>query len=59
VLCYAGGEEVCAVDVDAPELLHAFVGVGDGVVVLGEAGAGHEVVDLAVLFDDVGERGLD
>lgn len=35
---YTSCEEVCSVDVDAPELLHPFVGVGDGVVVFGEAG---------------------
>ena len=40
VLCYTCGEEVCAVYVDAPELLHAFVGVANRVEVLGEACAG-------------------
>jgi hypothetical protein len=48
-------EEVCSVDVDAPELLHALVGVGDGFVVFAEAGGGDEAVDFAVFFDDGGE----
>jgi len=35
------------------------VGVGDGVVVLGEAGGGDEVVDSAVLLEDLFERLVD
>ena len=45
---HAHGEEIGAVDVDAPEFFHPVVGVGDGVVVFGEAGRGDEVVDFAV-----------
>jgi len=45
-------EEVCSVDVDAPKLLHALVGIGDGFVVFAETGGGDEAVDFAVLFDD-------
>ena len=55
----ADGEEVGAVHIDAPELLHAVVGVGDGVEVLGEAGGGDEVVDTAVGGDDFGDGGCD
>lgn len=51
----ARGEEVRAVDIDAPEFLDALVGVHLGGVVLGEASRGHEVVDLSVLVEDVGE----
>lgn len=36
----AGCEEVGAVNVDAPELLHTIIGVGDCVKILGEAGRG-------------------
>ena len=54
---HADGEEVGAVHVDAPELLHAVVGVGDGVEVLGEAGGGDEVVDAAVGREDFGDGG--
>jgi len=50
-------EEICSVDVDTPELLHALVWVGDGFVVLAETGGGDEAVDFAVLFDD-GREGL-
>lgn len=59
VFCYTRGEEVCAVHIDAPELLHSFVGVGDGIVVLGEAGTGDQMVDLAVFANNFGEGGLD
>ena len=48
-------EEICSVDIDSPELLHALVGVGDGFVVFAETGRGDETVDFAVLFDDGGE----
>ena len=55
----ARGEEVGAVDVDAPELLHAVVRVRDGVEVLGEAGGSHEVVQLAVRGDAFVDAGRD
>ena len=45
-------EEICSVDVDTPELLHALVRVCDGFVVFAETGGGDEAVDFAVLFDD-------
>ena len=49
-----GGEEVGAVDIDSPELAHTIDGVVDGLEVLGEAGRGDQVVDLAVRCDDLG-----
>lgn len=55
---HARREEVGAVDIDAPQLLHAVVGVLDGVVVLGEAGGGDKVVDLAVVLDDLVDGGV-
>ena len=55
-----GGEEVGAVDVDAPEFLEPVVRVSDGVEVLGEAGGGHQVVDLVVVSgEDRGDGGVD
>ncbi len=51
VLRNAGGEQVCAVDIHIPELAHALNGVVDGLEVLGEPGAGNQVVDLPVLLD--------
>jgi hypothetical protein len=36
MLSYSNSPEIGAVDVDAPELLHAVVRVGDGIVVLSE-----------------------
>jgi len=53
------GEKVGAVNVDGPQLAHAVDGVVDGLKVLGEAGRGDEVVDLAVLLNDLGDAGLD
>lgn len=54
-----GGEEIGAVDVDAEQLAHAVDGVVCGVVVLGEARGRDQVVDLAVLREDVGDAGAD
>jgi hypothetical protein len=55
VLCDTNGEQPGAVDVDTPQLLHAVVWVVDSWVVLGEAGRGDKVVDLAVHRDDLVE----
>lgn len=54
-----GSEEVGAVDVDAPELAQAVDGVVDGLEVLGKAGRGDEVVDLAVGLDNLSDTGVD
>lgn len=54
-----GGEEVGAVDVDGEELAHAVDGVVGGVVVLGEARGRDQVVDLAVLREDLGDARVD
>lgn len=54
-----GGKQVCAVDVDGPQLAHAVDGVVDGLEVLGEAGRGDEVVDLAVGGEDLGDATVD
>jgi hypothetical protein len=55
VLCDTNGKQPGAVDVDTPQLLHTVVWVVNGWVVLGEAGRGDEVVDLAVLCNDLVE----
>lgn len=55
VLGHASREEVGAVDVDAPELLDAIERILNRVEVLGEASRGHQVVDLAVLANDLGK----
>lgn len=54
-----GGEEVGAVDVHGEQLPHALDGVVCGVVVLGEARGRDQVVDLAVLLEDVCDAGAD
>ena len=51
--CYSGGKEVGAVNIYTPELSHPVDWVRDCLKVLGETGRGHEVVDLAVLADDL------
>lgn len=45
-------EEVCAIDIDAPQLLYPLVWVCLCGEVLGEAGRGDQVVNLAVLVKD-------
>jgi hypothetical protein len=50
------GVEVGSINVDPPELLDAVVGVRDGIVVFGEPGRCHQVVDFSMLFDNLGER---
>ena len=52
-------EEVCAIDVHSPELLQSVVRVRDGIEVFGEAGRCHEVIDFAVLLEDLSNRVLD
>lgn len=54
-----GGEEVGPVDVDGEQLAHAVDGVVGRLEVLGEAGRGHEVVNLAVARQDLVDTGLD
>jgi len=53
VLCDTNGEEVCSVNVDTPQLLDTVVWVVDGVEVLGETSRGDQVVDLAVVANDI------
>jgi hypothetical protein len=52
VLGDSDSPEISTVNIDAPKLLHAIVGVRDSRVVLGESGGCDEVVDFAVLLDD-------
>jgi hypothetical protein len=42
--------QIGTVDVDAPKLLDPVMRVRDGVVVLGEASRGDQVIDLAMLL---------
>ncbi len=57
--CHGRGKQIGAVDIDAPELPHAVDRVGDGFKVLGEARRRDQVVDPAVLGDDLGNASLD
>jgi hypothetical protein len=56
---HSRGKQIGPVDIDPPQLAHAVDRVGDGLKVLGKPGRGHQVVDLAVLGDDLGDAGLD
>ena len=53
------GEEVGAVDIDTPELLHAVMRVRDGIKVFGKARAGNEAINLAMGTDDLGNGMVD
>jgi hypothetical protein len=46
-------KEIGSVDVNTPESLHPIVRVRNCVKVLGEAGRGNQVVDLAMAFEDL------
>ena len=60
MLGHARREQVRAVHIDTPQLLHTVVRVVDGIVVLGEASGRHQDVDFAVrlhnTLDAVGHR---
>lgn len=46
-------EKVCSVDIDSPELPHTVDGVVDRLEVLGEPGGCDEVIDLAMLLNNL------
>lgn len=52
-------KEVGPVNVHAPELPQAIWWVCDSVEVLGETSRCYQVIDLAVVLDDFGDRGFD
>lgn len=52
MLSNTNGKQPGAVDIHAPQFLHAVVRVVDGGVVFCETGGSHQVVDFAVLGDD-------
>lgn len=54
-----GSKEVGAVYIDRKQLAHAVNWVVGGLEVLTEAGAGDEVVNLAVLREDLGDTVVD
>ena len=56
---YLAAKEVCPVTVHAPELPEPIWWVCDSVEVLGETGRCDQVVDLAVVLDNLGDRGFD
>lgn len=54
-----GSKQVGAVHIDREQLAHALNGVVSGLEVLAEAGAGDEVVNLAVLREDLSDAVVD
>lgn len=56
---YTCCKEVRPINIDAPKLLHSFVGVGYSIVVLCEASRGDEMVYLSMSLDDGGKGVLD
>lgn len=52
-------KEVGPVDVDAPQLLDPVIGVRDGIKVLRESSRSDQVVDLAMVTDDIGNCRVD
>lgn len=54
-----GSKQVGAIHIDRKQLAHALNGVVGGLEVLTEAGAGHKVVNLAVLREDLGDAVVD
>jgi len=59
VLGHRHSVQIGTVDIDTPKLLHAVMGVRNGIVVFGEAGRGDEVVHFAMLLQDLGEGLVD
>ena len=57
--CNVCCEQICAINVDAPELSYAVERIVDCFEVLGKAGGGYEIVDFAVLRDDICKSCLD
>jgi hypothetical protein len=53
------GKQIGPVDVDGPQLAHAVDRIRNSLKILGEAGRGHEAVNLAVAGDDLGDAGVD
>lgn len=59
MLGHSRRKEIGAVDVDAPQFANPVNGVGDGIKVLCETSRGDEMIDAAMLLDNLGERGVD
>lgn len=54
-----GSEQVGAVHVDGEQLAHALDRVVSGLEVFTETGAGHQIVNLAMLREDLGDAVVD
>lgn len=52
---HASCEEICAIHIYTPQLLHPFIRIGNGIVVLDETCRGDQMIDLAMFFDDLGQ----
>lgn len=56
---YRCSVQIGSIDVDSPELLDTVKGIFDGVEVLGETSRSHQMIDLAVVCNDFGNRLVD
>lgn len=52
-------KQVCAINVDSPDLSHSVNWIIDRLEVLGETCRGDETVDLAVLLDNLSDSRID
>ena len=59
VLSYRNCKQIRAIHVDAPKLSDTFDGIIDSFEVLGESCRSDQVVDLAVLLNNLGDDGFD
>jgi hypothetical protein len=52
VLCNSNCVQICSINVDPPELLHAIMRIRNGIIILGEASRSDQVVDFAMGLQD-------
>lgn len=53
------GPEVSAIDVDTPKLVQTVGRIINGIEILSEASRGDEVIDFAVICQNLGKAGID
>jgi hypothetical protein len=56
---HSNGKIISSVDIDAPKLVHSVRRIVDGVVILGEASRGDQMINLSVISEDFFEGIVD
>ncbi len=56
---YLTSEEVCTIHIDAPQLPHPLWWILNGIKILRKAGGCDQVIDLAMVFDNIANHRLD